>query len=70
MRGEKTKKSKEGKGEERVQEHKEILLGKSDKQNAWERRRGKSLIIADGQIVIVLQEGLRRAQVDRGGRES
>lgn len=28
------------------------------------------MITADGQIITVLQEGLRRAQVDRGGRES
>lgn len=40
---------------------------KSDEQD-WKKR--ESLITADGQIIIVLREELRRAQVDRRGGES
>lgn len=40
---------------------------KSDEQ---EGKKRESLITADGQIIIVLREELRRAQVDRRGGES
>lgn len=40
-----------------------------DSDEGWVRRREKTLITADV-IVIVLQEGMKRAQVDGEGRDS
>ncbi len=70
MRGGREKTKGKDTGEERHSRgrRKDKKKLKSDEEEGG--GRGKSLITADGQIIIVLREGLRKAQVDGGGRES